>query len=81
MVKEEYIIFDKEELLDRLNGMVREAERPADDLREADAVIDYVPDGTLEKWKANVLNSLPVGASLQMAMDVENFLDTIRGVY
>lgn len=81
MVKEEYIIFDKENLIDRLNEIVRDTERPADDIREADAVIDYVPDGTLEKWKANVLNSLPERASLQMAMDVENFLDSIKGVY
>lgn len=81
MTKEEYIVMDKQELIDRVNGAIRELESIADDLNDADSVVDYIPDNNLEQWKENVLNSLPEDSSLKMREDVEAFLDTIKGIY
>lgn len=81
MRKDEYIVMDKQELIDRVNGAISELESIADDLNNADSVVDYVPENNLEQWKENVLNSLPEDSSLKMREDVEAFLDTIKGIY
>lgn len=81
MRKDEYIVMDKQELIDRVNGAISELESIADDLNNADSVVDYVPENNLEQWKENVLGSLPEDSSLKMREDVEAFLDTIKWIY
>lgn len=81
MVKSEYIVMDKTELMDRIRDAQNTLDSLYDDLNNADSIIDYVPENNFEAWKENVINSLPEGASLKMRTDVEAWLDTIKGVY
>lgn len=81
MVKSEYIVMDKTELMERIRDAQNTLDMLYDDLNDADSIIDYVPDNNFEAWKENVINSLPEGASLKMRTDVEAWLDTIKGVY
>jgi len=81
MVKSEYVVMDKTELMDRIRDAQNTLDMLYDDLNDADSIIDYVPENNFEAWKENVINSLPEGASLKMRTDVEAWLDTIKGVY
>lgn len=81
MVKSEYIVMDKNELMERIRDAQNTLDMLYDDLNDADSIIDYVPENNFEAWKENVINSLPEGASLKMRTDVEAWLDTIKGVY
>lgn len=81
MVKSEYVVMDKDELMDRIRDAQNTLDPLYDDLNNADSIIDYVPENNFEAWKENVINSLPDGASLKMRTDVEAWLDTIKGVY
>ena len=81
MVKSEYVVMDKDELMDRIRDAQNTLDSLYDDLNNADSIIDYVPENNFETWKENVINSLPEGASLKMRTDVEAWLDTIKGVY
>lgn len=81
MVKSEYIVMDKTELMDRIREAQNTLDMLYDDLNDADSIVDYVPDNNFEAWKENVINSLPEGASLKMRTDVEAWLETIKGVY
>ena len=81
MVKSEYIVMDKTELMDRIRDAQNTLDMLYDDLNDADSIVDYVPDNNFEAWKENVINSLPDGASLKMRTDVEAWLETIKGVY
>jgi len=81
MVKSEYIVMDKTELMERIRDAQNTLDMLYDDLNDADSIIDYVPENNFEAWKENVINSLPEGASLKMRTDVEAWLDTIKGVY
>lgn len=81
MVKSEYVVMDKDELMDRIRDAQNTLDSLYDDLNNADSIIDYVPENNFEAWKENVINSLPDGASLKMRTDVEAWLDTIKGVY
>ena len=81
MVKSEYIVMDKTELMERIRDAQNTLDMLYDDLNDADSIIDYVPENNFEAWKENVINSLPEGASLKMRTDVEGWLDTIKGVY
>lgn len=81
MVKSEYIVMDKTELMDRIRDAQNTLDMLYDDLNDADSIVDYVPDNNFEAWKENVINSLPEGASLKMRTDVEAWLETIKGVY
>lgn len=81
MVKSEYIVMDKTELMERIRDAHNTLDMLYDDLNDADSIVDYVPENNFEAWKENVINSLPDGASLKMRTDVEAWLDTIKGVY
>ena len=81
MVKSEYIVMDKTELMERIRDAQNTHDMLYDDLNDADSIVDYVPENNFEAWKENVINSLPEGASLKMRTDVEAWLDTIKGVY
>lgn len=81
MVKSEYVVMDKNELMERIRDAQNTLDMLYDDLNNADSIIDYVPENNFEAWKENVINSLPEGASLKMRTDVEAWLDTIKGVY
>lgn len=81
MVKSEYIVMDKTELMERIRDAQNALDMLYDDLNDADSIVDYVPENNFEAWKENVINSLPEGASLKMRTDVEAWLDTIKGVY
>jgi len=81
MVKSEYIVMDKTELMERIRDAQNTLDMLYDDLNDADSIVDYVPENNFEAWKENVINSLPEGASLKMRTDVEAWLDTIKGVY
>lgn len=81
MVKSEYVVMDKDELMDRIRDAQNTLDMLYDDLNNADSIVDYVPENNFEAWKENVINSLPEGASLKMRTDVEAWLDTIKGVY
>ena len=81
MVKSEYIVMDKNELMERIRDAQNTLDMLYDDLNDADSIVDYVPENNFEAWKENVINSLPDGASLKMRTDVEAWLDTIKGVY
>lgn len=81
MVKSEYIVMDKTELMERIRDAQNTLDMLYDDLNDADSIIDYVPENNFEAWKENVINSLPEGASLKMRTDVEAWLETIKGVY
>lgn len=81
MVKSEYVVMDKTELMDRIRDAQNTLDMLYDDLNDADSIVDYVPDNNFEAWKENVINSLPEGASLKMRTDVEAWLETIKGVY
>lgn len=81
MVKSEYIVMDKTELMERIRDAQNTLDMLYGDLNNADTIIDYVPENNLEAWKENVINNLPDGASLKMRTDVEALLDTIKGVY
>ena len=81
MVKSEYVVMDKNELMERIRDAQNTLDMLYDDLNDADSIIDYVPENNFEAWKENVINSLPDGASLKMRTDVEAWLDTIKGVY
>lgn len=81
MVKSEYIVMDKNELMERIRDAQNTLDMLYDDLNDADSIVDYVPENNFEAWKENVINSLPEGASLKMRTDVEAWLDTIKGVY
>lgn len=81
MVKSEYVVMDKNELMERIRDAQNTLDMLYDDLNNADSIIDYVPENNFEAWKENVINSLPEGASLKMRTDVEAWLETIKGVY
>ena len=81
MVKSEYIVMDKTELMERIRDAQNTHDMLYDDLNDAYSIVDYVPENNFEAWKENVINSLPEGASLKMRTDVEAWLDTIKGVY
>ena len=81
MVKSEYIVMDKNELMERIRDAQNTLDMLYDDLNDADSIVDYVPENNFDAWKENVINSLPDGASLKMRTDVEAWLDTIKGVY
>jgi hypothetical protein len=81
MVKSEYVVMDKTELMERIRDAQNTLDMLYDDLNDADSIIDYVPENNFEAWKENVINSLPEGASLKMRTDVEAWLETIKGVY
>lgn len=81
MRKDEFIIMDRDELLKRIQGVVDTINDIAFDLDNAEVMVDYVPDTDLEEWKENVIKSLPDGASLKMREDVEEWLDSIKGIY
>lgn len=81
MVKSEYIVMDKTELMERIRDAQNTLDMLYDDLNDADSIIDYVPENNFEAWKENVINSLPEGASLKMRTDVEAWLETIKEVY
>ena len=81
MVKSEYVVMDKTELMDRIRDAQNTLDMLYDDLNDADSIVDYVPENNFEAWKENVINSLPEGASLKMRTDVEAWLETINGVY
>lgn len=81
MVKSEYVVMDKTELMDRIRDAQNTLDMLYDDLNDADSIIDYVPENNFEAWKENVINSLPEGASLKMRTDVEAWLETIKEVY
>lgn len=81
MVKSEYVVMDKTEIMDRIRDAQNTLDMLYDDLNDADSIVDYVPDNNFEAWKENVINSLPEGASLKMRTDVEAWLETINGVY
>lgn len=46
-----------------------------------DSEVKYIQTATLDEWKTKVLAILPNGASLNMRMDIEEFLDGIKNVY
>lgn len=81
MVKSEYLVMDKSELMERLREAQSTLDMLYDDINDADSIVDYVPENNFEAWKENVINSLPEGASLKMRTDVEAWLETIKGVY
>lgn len=81
-------VFTKEDILNMLDSFSYDIERFRDELDDGtlieednDSEVKYIQTATLDEWKSKVIGSLPNGASLNMRMDIEEFLDGIKNIY
>ena len=71
-------------ILDKLSDIQCDLEDIIDSIQNAKDDIEEdndTPAGSLNLWKAKVLDSLPEGCSLKFMEDVEEFLDKFKGIY
>lgn len=81
-------VFTKEDILNMLDSFSYDIEHFRDELdygtlieEDNDSEVKYIQAATLDEWKSKVLAILPNGASLNMRMDIEKFLDGIKNIY
>ena len=81
-------VFTKDDILDMLDSFsydIKDFRNELDDgtliEEDNDSEVKYIQTATLDDWKTKVLAILPNGASLNMRMDIEEFLDGIKNVY
>ena len=81
-------VFTKDDILDMLDSFsydIKDFRNELDDgtliEEDNDSEVKYIQTATLDEWKTKVLAILPTGASLNMRMDIEEFLDGIKNVY
>lgn len=81
-------VFTKDDILDMLDSFsydIKDFRNELDDgtliEEDNDSEVKYIQTATLDEWKTKVLAILPNGASLNMRMDIEEFLDGIKNVY
>ena len=81
-------VFTKEDILNMLDSFSYDIEHFRDELdygtlieEDNDSEVKYIQAATLDEWKSKAIGSLPNGASLNMRMDIEEFLDGIKNIY
>ena len=81
-------VFTKDDILDMLDSFsydIKDFRNELDDgtliEEDNDSEVKYIQTATLDEWKTKILAILPNGASLNMRMDIEEFLDGIKNVY
>ena len=76
------VIVDKDELLEDLEEIEERVNSLLYAVRHADVEDEYKsPEGTLDRWKEQVLNMLPFECSMKFRIDVDEALSKFKGVY
>ena len=71
---------DREQIADKLYDIASEVEDLMNKVERDNTELDE-PAQSLEEWKSNIISNIPKGASMNFRMNVEAFLETIKGVY